>query len=358
MNHRVPDPVPVGQLLADEIEAHGWTQSEFAVVLGRPVQFISEIINGKKEITRESAAQIGAALGQSAEFWLSFQDQFLLGELAKNTKAQQGLSEVRRRARLNRLVPVTVLRKRGVLRGRSLDELEVEVVELLELDSIDDKPTFSVAARRSNHGEAISYAQIAWVGCVRQRARGVRGIKKFSLTRLEALAADLPTLLNTAAGFLPLPDLLADVGVILVYVETLPGSKIDGCAFMVDQTPVIALSGRGKRLDKVLWTLLHEVAHVVLGHVSTEVVVETLDDFEGSDDTEREADRRAGGWLLPTPLPTPPARVDAGWVEAVANERGLAPIAVIGQLQRRRALDWRTSLARDAPTVTEVLASW
>jgi len=358
MNDRVPDPVPVGQLLGDEIEAHGWTQSEFAAVLARPVQFVSEIVNGKKEITRESAAQIGAALGQTAEFWLSFQDQFLLSEQAKSTKTQQELSEVRRRARLNRLVPVATLRKRGVLAGQDLDKLEAEVVELLELDSISDDPAFSIAARRSNHDEPVSLVQVAWVACVRRRARSRTDIRPFSQSKLETLAAQLPTLLNTPAGFSRLPDLFADAGVVLVYVEALPGAKIDGCAFMLDRIPVIALSGRGKRLDKVLWTLLHEVAHVVLGHVSSEVVVETLDDHDETDDTENEADRRARGWLLPTPLPTPRARVGAGWVDAVADERGLAPIVIVGQLQRRQVLDWRTTLARNAPTVTEVLATW
>ena len=86
MSDRVPDPVPVGRFLAEEIEAHGWTQAEFAAVLGRPVQFVSEIVNGKKEVTRESAAQIGAALGQTPEFWLSFQDEYLLSEQAKSIK--------------------------------------------------------------------------------------------------------------------------------------------------------------------------------------------------------------------------------------------------------------------------------
>ena len=62
---------PAGEYLADELDARGWTQADFAEVLGRPAQFVSEIISGKKEITRESAAQIAAALGTSAEFWLN-----------------------------------------------------------------------------------------------------------------------------------------------------------------------------------------------------------------------------------------------------------------------------------------------
>lgn len=69
---------PPGEILADELEARGWTQSEFAAIIDRPTQFVNEVIAGKKEITRESAAQFEAALGVSAQFWLSLQDEYLL----------------------------------------------------------------------------------------------------------------------------------------------------------------------------------------------------------------------------------------------------------------------------------------
>ncbi|TCC21918.1 hypothetical protein [Kribbella speibonae] len=124
------------------------------------------------------------------------------------------------------------------------------------------------------------------------------------------------------------------------------------------RTPVVALSGRGKRLDKILWTLLHEVAHVVLGHVSAQIVVEVLEEDDDPDDTERQADEQAGQWLMPRPLPRTPDRVSAGWVQAQAAERGLAPIVIVGHLQKRKVLDWRTTLARNAPNVDEILRNW
>ena len=102
MNDPVVALEPVGQVLGTEIEARGWTQADFAAVLDRPTQFVSEIITGKKEITRESAAQIGAALGTSPELWLNLQDAYLLGEQAKNAETQRELDKVRRRAQVQR----------------------------------------------------------------------------------------------------------------------------------------------------------------------------------------------------------------------------------------------------------------
>src|SRR5688500_6831719 len=91
---------PVGEHQADELEARGWTQVAFAEVLGRPSQFVSEIIAGKKEITRESAAQIGAALVTSAEFWLNLQDSYYLWRQGQDPRTKVELEDVRLRARL------------------------------------------------------------------------------------------------------------------------------------------------------------------------------------------------------------------------------------------------------------------
>lgn len=344
-----PGLTPPGQILAGELDAREWTQADFAAIIGRPTQFVSEIVTGKKEITRESAAQIGAALGQGPMHWLNLQNDFLLNEQLKDRATQQALSDVRRRAALNARAPIKMLQKRGILVGQSLDELEREVDDLLQ-------PELQIAARRSNGDEPVTQIQRAWVACVRRQARTIT-VRKYSKKGLAELAATLPRMLNTPNQFRSLPERLAEVGVALVYVEAFPGAKIDGCSFTVNGTPVIGLSGRWKRLDKVLFTLLHEIAHILLGHVDSAVIVESMDDL-GDDSREDDADVQAGQWVVPTPLPEPPARISSSWVDHVAVQRGLAPIVVIGQLQIRKQLDWRTALVKNAPTVTAALQAW
>ena len=359
MSDPVVAPVPVGQILGAEIEVRGWTQADFAAVLSRPTQFVSEIVTGKKEITRESAAQIGAALGTSPEFWLNVQDAYLLDEQAKNAETQHELNKVRRRARLNELAPVPALVKRGIIRGRTVDEQEAELKKLFELNDINDEPEFVLAARRSNASEELSAAQLAWVACVRHAARARMPSMPFSAEGLADLAAELPHLLTAPEKFRDLPDLFAQVGVRLVYVEALPGAKIDGCAFFLDGTPVIGLSGRGKRMDKILFTLLHETAHLTLGHVKPDqIIVEEVGQHAPDSACEKAANKQAGSWILPQPLPYTRERINQAWIAQIARERGLAPIVVIGHLQNLKRLDWRSTLAQRAPAVTEELANW
>jgi HTH-type transcriptional regulator/antitoxin HigA len=354
------DQTPAGELLGQELEARGWSQADFAAVIDRPTQFVSEIVTGKKEITRESAAQIGAALSQSPEYWLKLQDQYLLAEQAKNATTQAKLDDVRRRARLNDKGPIQLLQKRKILTGTTLDELEAQVMDLFELKSMDDQPGFAAAAKRANHGEDISILQRAWVACVRREAKKLPPVARYSPDRLAGIAASLPRSVKTPEDFLKLPEQFSDAGVRLVYVEALPGAKIDGCAMFVDGHPVIGLSGRGKRLDKVLFTLLHEIAHILRGHVDAErLIVEDLDEKQVHESVqEREANEDGVAWIFPSGYPLVPPRINAPWVDQKASELGLARIVVIGQLQKRGRLDWRTSLAKNAPLVSEVLPHW
>jgi HTH-type transcriptional regulator/antitoxin HigA len=348
---------PAGEFLADELEARGWTQAEFAEILGRPAQFVSEIVTGKKEITRESAAQIGAALGMSAEIWLGLQDNYFLWRQSQDEKAQASLREVRIRARMKELAPIAILAKRGYITSTKLDEQAEELRVLYRMESLDSEPDLQLAARRTNEDEKLTPTQLAWVACVQSLASR-QVVKEYSQERLETLAASLSKVVRNETAFTTLPALYAECGVALVYVEAFPSSKLDGCSLMVDGTPVIGISGRGKRLDKVLYTLLHETAHVILGHLNESRVI--VDDAANAYTlgTEKPANDRAGEWMIPGTVPPAPARVGAEWVESVAASLGVHPILIVGRLQHDLVLNWRTALVKGAPTVDAQLEHW
>ena len=71
---------PPGEYLRDELEERGWSEKEFAEIVGRPVQAVSEILNGRKQIVPETALAFAEALGTSAELWVNLQAAFNLHE--------------------------------------------------------------------------------------------------------------------------------------------------------------------------------------------------------------------------------------------------------------------------------------
>lgn len=326
---------PAGEYLRDELEERGWTVSEFAEIIGRPIQAVSEILNGKKEITTETAFAFADALGTTPELWLNLQTHFRLYE-ARGAN-ERGLSPVARRARLRGLIPLSKAKARGWLPStEDLDQLEAAACELLELSNLDEQPSFALAARRSNSNESISPEQVAWLAHVRRVGVSRRSASMFDRSALSHLAADLPRRTSRDASALrSVPEWFAECGVTVVFSEGLPGGKLDGAVtFLADGRPVIGLTTRGDRFDSVLFTLLHEAAHLTLGHISpgAQSIIDIDVAEEQTEPIEREANDQATAWLFPEGFQFEAASVPA--VARGAERYGVHPSVIVGQIHR------------------------
>lgn len=65
-----------GEYLREELDARRWSQSDFARIIGRPLQTVNEIVNAKKRVTAETALAIGEALGTGPEVWINLQSAY------------------------------------------------------------------------------------------------------------------------------------------------------------------------------------------------------------------------------------------------------------------------------------------
>jgi HTH-type transcriptional regulator/antitoxin HigA len=116
--------------------------------------------------------------------------------------------------------------------------------------------------------------------CLTEVRRPFVGLSKEDLRKLAHLSVD-PQVVRQ------LPAILAEFGILLVYVYALPGMHADGAVFHLSTGhPVIAMSLRFPRLDYFWFTLLHELAHLVLHNdqltetVFFDVEAEEKDRFE------------------------------------------------------------------------------
>ena len=81
--------IPPGEYLAEEIEARGISQKELARRMGRPLNAINEIINGKKAITAETALQLEEVMPEiPARFWLNLETDFQLTKALMRKRAK------------------------------------------------------------------------------------------------------------------------------------------------------------------------------------------------------------------------------------------------------------------------------
>ncbi|MHB9026272.1 MAG: HigA family addiction module antitoxin [Armatimonadota bacterium] len=71
-------PIHPGEILQEELAARGWTQKHLAELIGRPIQLINNIINGRSGISAETALDLAAVFGTSAQFWMNLDSNYRL----------------------------------------------------------------------------------------------------------------------------------------------------------------------------------------------------------------------------------------------------------------------------------------
>src|ERR1700735_3689863 len=99
MVHAEFDPVTPGEMLKEEFLAeYGLSQNELARAVGISPNRITEIINGRRRITADTALRLGLYFGNSAEFWMNLQVHYDLKMARRNLKPEEAKRIKARRA--------------------------------------------------------------------------------------------------------------------------------------------------------------------------------------------------------------------------------------------------------------------
>jgi HTH-type transcriptional regulator/antitoxin HigA len=154
--------------------------------------------------------------------------------------------------------------KRGWLSDTDASMLEAQVARFFGVSNLVDVPHLDHAAKKSDY-ESIPPEQLAWLFRVRQIAKKIK-VPAYSEKKLFASLDTLELLLPFRDEISTVPEIMTECGVRFVVVETLPGSKIDGACFWLDNSPVIGISTRHDRIDNFWFVLRHEIEHVLRGH--------------------------------------------------------------------------------------------
>jgi HTH-type transcriptional regulator/antitoxin HigA len=285
MSERIPAEVfPPGEFLADELEERGWTQTEFAEIIRRPVKLVNEIISGRKSITPETARELAAALGTSPQYWLNLENAYQLWKTAPSGSEQA----ISREAKLRSRFPVREMIKRGwIAYSENFQVVEKRLFDFYSINHVDEEPQLPHAARRKD----FSAIQEAWLFRVKQLATAYR-VTVYSERKLRGALPELESLLLDPEEVRRAPAILRECGVRLVIVEPIPNSKIDGVCFWIDggRSPVIGLTLKGDYIDRFWFNLRHEIEHVLRGDGKTQIAI---DDFETAPQKENESEKAA-----------------------------------------------------------------
>jgi HTH-type transcriptional regulator/antitoxin HigA len=345
---------PPGDIIKEELEERGWTQSDLAEILGRPLTLVNEIMTGRRAITPETAKGFGDAFGVDPQFFLNLESAYQLWKVGKNKSHDPAVIQ---RSELYAKVPVRELvRRRCIERSDNFEVLHNRVLMFYGVQTFEQTPRlWSVAAR--TRAPELSWSHWAWLVRAKRIAQGVMVTAGFTDAKLADTIETMKSLLHSPEETRHVPRILADAGIRLVIVEHFPKTKWDGACFWLDaKSPVVALSLRYDRIDYFWHTLMHELRHIEKRHglkdphlpIDENIFGEESSNLAQRSDIEGTVDSLAAETLIPKEqLDNFIARIHPLYsktrIMGFAARLKIHPGIVVGQLQHRGKIDWRHS---------------
>lgn len=332
--------VPPGEILADELESRGMSQTELARRMGRPTKTINEIVNAKAAITPDTAFQLELVVDIPARLWLSLEAGYR--EHLARGKAVAALGEDTDWAKA---FPLADLRRYKLLDPGLRDgDLVAAVLRFFGVSSVSawlehwGQP--AAAFRHSPSFESKPEALATWLRWGERYAMSVE-TAPFDAEKLRSVLADARSMTREE----PLSDVLeelqerlADCGVVLALIPGLKGTAVSGAArWLTGDRALIQLSMRYRSDDHLWFTLFHEAAHLLEGRHEDRLDDDSRTDPE--DEVERRVDTRARELLLPGGAYEEfvnAGAFDESAVRAFAKAQGIAPGIVVGCLEHDR----------------------
>ena len=72
----MPPIAHAGRLLKPELKARGLSANRLALDIGVPSGRVTDILNGRRSITADTAVRLGLYFGNGAPFWIGLQSQY------------------------------------------------------------------------------------------------------------------------------------------------------------------------------------------------------------------------------------------------------------------------------------------
>ncbi|HTB82928.1 MAG TPA: helix-turn-helix domain-containing protein [Candidatus Sulfotelmatobacter sp.] len=335
-----------GQLIQALLDERGWTQRVLAVVLNMSEPAINKMITGKQAVDAETALALSGVLQYPAERFLELQKSY---ELAQARLVLVDDPDMTARAQLFGSLPIAEMMKRGWLdvdNIKNIPKVESEVARFFCAKSINEVEIFPHAAKKTNVADDVTPVQLAWLYRVKEIAKEML-VGRYSPEAVLAAVPKLKELRSSAEAARKVPRILTECGIRFAIVESLPGSKIDGVCFWLDESsPVIGLAMRYDRIDNFWFVLRHELEHVLQLHGQITAILDSeLEGDRGGDNAglpeeERVANQAAADFCVPDKsMKSFIARKSPIFKEqdiiGFSRTMGVHPGLVAGQLQRR-----------------------
>ena len=321
----LPDPISAIEFRMDQLDMKPVDLEPYIGPLSR----ISEVLSGKRPLTKKMVQSLESGLGIPAKVLLSKKPNSLDEMIDSWPKKLIGTMEAR-----------------GYFVGINGNDTRQKLRSFF--NGVGAGSNIPAMLRQSGHRLAPTtdkYAKAAW-------SARVVNVANETQTKGYAIGSITPKLMRSIAKLSIHPDgplraqkSLENKGVVLVFEPHLPKTRLDGAVLRSkDGRPIVGLTLRHNRLDNFWFTLMHELAHISLHYDSNNGQFWDELQIKGLhlDDKENEADKLAQQTLVPdekwdrSNAKNYPTEASA---QMLADDLGVDITIVVGRI-RFESQDW------------------
>lgn len=343
--------VAPGEYLEEWIDDHGLSQQRVAELLGSSCKQVNEIVNGRAPIASDTAMRLERVVGIPAKTWLKYEALYR-ADLARITD-EESLAD-----HADEIAPSAVTYLRGIgatnATKRSPGKLVSDFLAFhrcgtweayVHLHEEASSGDYALAALKDSGTTLDRSLLTTWLRAAELAEPFERG-RGYDYDP-EQLRAALPELRARAATpdvtmLRDIANMLADLGVVFMVVEPPKKFPLLGMTRWIDKkVPVIQQTGRwGKKDGFVIWTLFHELGHV-LNDPRGEMHLEYTTEKKRNSAAEKNANQFALETLFGEGGPdTLRGLTTDRDIAAEARRIGVAPGVAVHQMHRRRWLSY------------------
>lgn len=333
---RAPTASPPGFYLRAVLDALKMSQAQLAARTGLSTKHINQVIQGVATLSPEIAIVLERAVGVPSKVWNDMEAAHQ--DAQARERAQQRLGDY---VHWLHQFPTEELQRRGIV--NNCTDAATQAGQLLSFFQVADPDAYSrvwsgaVASgyRRAGHLKVDPNATALWLRLA-EKASAELDLAPYSQESFTNLLPKLKALTryeNDEEALRELQHLCAQVGVAVVYVADIKGSRACGAArWPTPAHPMIVLSGRYQYADSFWFSFFHEAVHVTT-HPKREIYIDLDQRTDNDDGLETEADRGAARHLLgPVVLKRLHQGMRHPQVRELADQAGVHEGIIAGQL--------------------------
>lgn len=263
-----------GELIKQVLRERGLTQRSLACVIDLSTSHLSEIINGRRSVTPALAKKLSECLEIPVTALIDLQTR---NTLERKIGLQESNDEFLAKLRLeeyDRIICVSSLLKQMKTKKSSFKDKLNWIENHYELENPQSIHTAASnlidgSFRKSTKTGLDERMITTWVIKARATARTIDIPSIYDYNAISFLKDDLAMALHHNVDTLnQVHSILNLYGIGFAIVEKENNASIDGYSFMIGNTPYIVITKRFNRIDNLAFTVMHELGHIALGHLS------------------------------------------------------------------------------------------